>query len=268
MYYALQLKKMTSHMMVELLYAITFWIHAFPEIDGVSATISPREIVTGVTISAGRHFVIPFGAYVQTHEPHDKSMESKTTGAIALRPIGNAQGGHYFFNSQIGRRISRNHWTEIPMPIEVIEWVNLMTESSATNRLIFSNINNAKIHDDEIRAHSDSDSQEESGADTSTDNDSDDIDNSDRGHDANVLRRDERAVTDDDNDYAEGQELQQAAVIKKEQEKEWLPYDEPELGVNDYEGANEDEGGEVGEVNIGHAPSLVGEAQATGGGIK
>jgi hypothetical protein len=32
------------------------------------------------------------------HEEHDYSMLPQTTGAIALRPSGNIQGGYYFFS--------------------------------------------------------------------------------------------------------------------------------------------------------------------------
>lgn len=96
-------------MVVELVYAMNFCLHAFPVEDGVSTHINPRELVTGMSIDAKRHCVVPFGAYVQTHEQHDNSMATRTIGAIELRPTGNAQGGHYFFSLMTGRRIIRNN---------------------------------------------------------------------------------------------------------------------------------------------------------------
>lgn len=62
-YHSLPYKKMPKRMLVELVYAMTFWIHTFPARDGVSVSISSRELVTGVALDANKHYVIPFGAY-------------------------------------------------------------------------------------------------------------------------------------------------------------------------------------------------------------
>lgn len=104
----LPFRKMPARMVAELVYNISLCLHAIPETDGVSQTISPREIVTGVAIDASTHCRLPIGTYVQTHEQHDNSMKSSTVGAIALRPSGNAQGAHYFLRLQSGRRIIRH----------------------------------------------------------------------------------------------------------------------------------------------------------------
>jgi len=55
--------------------------------------------MTGQKITYNKHSKVEFGAYVQTHKKHNNSMESRTSGAIALRPSGNEQGGHYFLKS-------------------------------------------------------------------------------------------------------------------------------------------------------------------------
>lgn len=70
----LTFKKLPARVMVELVYTMNFWIHAFPAFDGVSDKISPRELVTGVKLYARRHCVVLFGTYVQTHEQNDKTM--------------------------------------------------------------------------------------------------------------------------------------------------------------------------------------------------
>ena len=51
-------------------------------------------------------------------------MLPRTIGAIALRPTGNNQGGHYFFSLESGRRINRSKWTSLPMPSDVIKRVH------------------------------------------------------------------------------------------------------------------------------------------------
>ena len=44
------------------------------------------------------HGQVQFGEYAQVHESHDNTMTTRTTGAIVLRPTGNAQGGYYFMS--------------------------------------------------------------------------------------------------------------------------------------------------------------------------
>jgi len=80
--------------------------------------------VTGTTINYDKHCRVPFGTYVQVHEQHNNSMASCTSGAIALRPSGNAQGSYYFLNLYSRKRIICNNWTVLPMPNEVINTIH------------------------------------------------------------------------------------------------------------------------------------------------
>lgn len=68
---------------------------------------------------------IEFGAYAQVLEDNDptNTMKARTTGAIALTPTGNAQGGYYFLSLVTGRKLSRQQWTKLPMPNGVIATV-------------------------------------------------------------------------------------------------------------------------------------------------
>jgi hypothetical protein len=113
---SLPYQKMPVRMIAEMVYTSVFWLNCFPAANGVSTTVSPRTTVTGQGIYYDRHCQLEFGSYVQTHEQHDNTMAPRTTGAIALRPTGNAQGGYYFMSLTTGRRISRNQWTALPMP--------------------------------------------------------------------------------------------------------------------------------------------------------
>jgi len=76
-----------------MVYNTVFWLNMFPHKDGVHATISPRTLVTGLSIDYNKHCKLPFGTYVQVHEEGDSSLRPRTSGAIALRPTGNEQGG-------------------------------------------------------------------------------------------------------------------------------------------------------------------------------
>lgn len=135
----LSFRKMTNRMILELVYCMKFWLHPFPARDGVSASISPRGLVTGVVIDANKHCVIPFGEFVQTHDQNKNTMASRKIDTIALRPTGNAQGGYYFYFLQTGRPINCNRWTEIPMTADVVQRVQKITQTNALKRVVFGN---------------------------------------------------------------------------------------------------------------------------------
>ena len=110
-------------MVIELIHYCIFWLNSFPAAHIVSDVLSPRAIVTGSCISYELHCQLEFGSYVQTHERHDNSMATRTTGALALRPTGNDQGSYYIFSLTTCRRLNRNNWTLLPMPDNVIDRV-------------------------------------------------------------------------------------------------------------------------------------------------
>jgi hypothetical protein len=123
-YNTVPFKKMPARMIIGLAYGCVFWLNNFPAHDGVSSTLSPRNIMTGRNVDFNKHCKLEFGDYVQIHEEHDNTMIPRTSGAIALRPTGNIQGGYFFYTLKTGRRVNRNHWTVVPMPVEVIDRVH------------------------------------------------------------------------------------------------------------------------------------------------
>jgi hypothetical protein len=117
-----------------------FWINAFPHKLGISQTLSPRTLVTGLDINYAKHCRIEYGQYVQTHGKHDNTMTPQTIGALALRPTGNQQGGYYFYSLMSGQRLHRTHCTELPMPAEVRDRVHgLARYANAKVGLTFTN---------------------------------------------------------------------------------------------------------------------------------
>ena len=132
-YNTMPFNKIPGRMLVELIYYSVFWLNSFPARDGISDTLSPRAIVTGSHVDFNKHCKLEFGAYVQAHEEHDNTMMTRTTGAIALRPTGNVQGGYYLYSLSTGRVLNRNHWTELPMPQDVIDRVHTLARRAAAN---------------------------------------------------------------------------------------------------------------------------------------
>lgn len=121
-------------MIVELSKHSVFWRNASPASGGVSNTLSPREILTGLKIDYNRHCRFEYGEYVQTREEHDNSMGSHTVGALVMRPTGNAQGSYYCFSLASGRIINRGQMTKLPMPQEVIDRVHTLARRQKANR--------------------------------------------------------------------------------------------------------------------------------------
>jgi hypothetical protein len=91
---SLPFKKYPPRLIAEMVYNVVFWLNSFPHKDGLHATISPRTIITGLAIDFHKYCKIGFGTYMQVHEEGDSSLRQRTSGAIALRPTGNDQGGH------------------------------------------------------------------------------------------------------------------------------------------------------------------------------
>jgi hypothetical protein len=60
---------------------------------------------------------LEFGSYVQVFEDNDPSntLQSRSLGAIALTPTGNANGDYNFMSLATGAKIARHRWTVLPM---------------------------------------------------------------------------------------------------------------------------------------------------------
>ena len=123
----LPFKRYPARLTAELVMTQIFYWNALPKSTGVSPSLSPRAIVTGLQINYA-HCQLRFGKYVQTHEEtNNDTGKERTTGAIALRPSGNQQGGYRFYSLTTGKVIRRNRWTALPMPNEVVDRVHKLS---------------------------------------------------------------------------------------------------------------------------------------------
>ena len=188
-YNTLPFARMPARIIIEMVSASVFWLNTFPPEDGVSATLSPRSIVVGLQVDYAKHCQLEFGTYAQVHESHDNSMIPRTAGALALRPTGNIQGGHYFYSLTTGRRISRNHWTALPMPADVINRVHVLARrDKASAGVAFTDCAGKLLLNDD-----DSDASDDDDSSYNPDNDSNGSDNSSND--------DDTASDDDDDDH-------------------------------------------------------------------
>ena len=95
-------EKMPVRCVVELMFTVMFYLNAFPWPEGVSQTLSPASIVEGIKLDYNKHFRAIFGEYALVYEGTDNTMSERMTGAIALGPTGNLQGGSRWFSLTTG----------------------------------------------------------------------------------------------------------------------------------------------------------------------
>ena len=192
-YNTLPFRKVPGRLVIEMAKTAVFWLNVFPPFGGASRDLSPRTILTGQKVDYKRHCRFQFGEYAQTHEEHDNSMNPRTVGALALRPVGNGQGSFYFLSVTTGRVLNRLHATALPMPDEVIDKIHRMARQQKNNPgLIFADRNLQQDDDDD----DDDDDEDDETYRDDDDEDNDDDDGDDDPHDDD----DPDNVDDDDND--------------------------------------------------------------------
>ena len=98
-------KKLPGQLVVQMVSTCNFGLNVYPPSDGISRNINSRELMTGIQIDYNKHIRAEFGEYVQVHEEHDNSMNTRTMGAIATKPTGNVQDGHWFYSLNTGRML-------------------------------------------------------------------------------------------------------------------------------------------------------------------
>ena len=199
-YNTLPFQKIPAQLIIEMAKTAVFLLNAFPAAGGASQHMSLRTIVMGQQVDYKRHGRFQFGEYAQTHEEHNNSMNPRTIGAIALRPVGNGQGSFYFMSITTGRVLNRQHATALPMPDEVIDKIHRMARQQKTNPgLVFAdrNLNPDDYDDDEDDEtyHDDNNIEDEDEDGMSYDEEEDD----DTHEDADVEGAQDAPDEDDDN---------------------------------------------------------------------
>jgi hypothetical protein len=97
----LPFNNLSQVIIVHLVIFSAMWLNFFPPSGGVSPTLSPQTIVTGLNVDFERHCRIPFGGYAQVHaepKPTNDALLSCTVGGISLGPTGNIQGTYKFLS--------------------------------------------------------------------------------------------------------------------------------------------------------------------------
>ena len=107
-------KKMPAQMIIEMVYSSIFWLNSIVPNQGVSATLSPCELMTGKSLDANIHARYQFGEYLMLHEGEtDNTTNPRALDRIYLRPSGNLQGGFWAFDIGSGQRVHQMHGTSM-----------------------------------------------------------------------------------------------------------------------------------------------------------
>lgn len=128
-----------QRMIIEMVYAAVFWLNSICPNDGVSTTLSPREIMTGLSLNDAKHMRFQYGEYSMAHKDEtDSTMKVRATYSIYLRPSGNMNGGFYVYSLITGQRLHRMHATLQPITQAVIDRIaHFAIEQKAPTGLAF-----------------------------------------------------------------------------------------------------------------------------------
>jgi hypothetical protein len=211
----------------------------FPPTDRASDSLSPTGLIVGLKLDYRKHCQVEFGSYIRTHEEHDHSMGARTTGAIALRPTGNAQGGYYFLSLSSGRRLTRNRWTDLPMPQEVIDRVHgLARRSNADRDLTFAWRDGTIITDD------DDNDDDNSGWEPDSEDDDSDWEPDSENESVSLVDDDDGHQMDDDDHHIDDNDLPLAGVDDADADDTAETDDKNETNTENETQENEEESGQ------------------------
>ena len=137
-----------QHLIHYLVSMINLTIHP----NSVSPFLSPATIVTGISLNVDVHCRLQFCSYCQVVDepkPTNSVHKPRTLDALALRPMGNVQGGYLFIHLDTWSIIKRRKWTVLPMPSSVITIVNKQaiseSQPTTTDSLVFTRRNKSTI---------------------------------------------------------------------------------------------------------------------------
>jgi hypothetical protein len=140
-----------------------------------------------VRIVYNKYIRAEFSEYVQVHEEHNNTMKTRTTGAIATKPTGNSQGGHWFYSLTTGRMLDHIQWNPLPMPADVIDRIHALAKASPAGMHFTKMRNETYAQDDADDPDNESDDDSDYGSDDeSSASDDDDCDDFIAGVDNNL----------------------------------------------------------------------------------
>ena len=138
---------MPRRMVMQLPIAIDFWLNYWCSSGGVSRTIPPTEIMTGIKLDANKHCRFQFGDYVLAHEETDDTMKPRATDCFYLHLTGTPDRAFMVMNLVTGEKVRRYSATVAHMNKSIISWVEEIAESEGMPQGVSTDTNDITIYD-------------------------------------------------------------------------------------------------------------------------
>ena len=156
-YYAMLLRiginTLPKGMIMQLMRTVVYYINSFVWRKGVSQILPPVTIVEGLKMNFKKHFPAIYGEYMLTFEGTTNGMDSRTTGALAMGPSTNIQGGIRCYSLTTGKILHRliKDCTLMKMPHTVLGRLRYINKREKSIKgLVFGNRNDEDDPDNEI----------------------------------------------------------------------------------------------------------------------
>ena len=111
----------------------------FPVKNGVSNSLSPRQLIELQNLEFTKDFGIPFGSYVEAADKTTNTPQAQTQSAIHLPVSDNVQGGHEVMALDTGQLLSTSKVTKLPITDVVVKTVENLAYSQGLKSLKFQN---------------------------------------------------------------------------------------------------------------------------------
>ena len=148
--HSLPFKQLPKQVTIYMVFYAVKLLNYFPVKGGISDQYSPNAILAGEVVHF-KYYSMPFGTYCQIHkkEGPQNSLAARMQGAISLGLSGNRQGGHKFLSLISSHVVTRRLWTILPMPNNVIEWVDSLGRDQPL-QLSFQDHYGVDVFDEEV----------------------------------------------------------------------------------------------------------------------
>ena len=213
--------KLPKRMILELPKANDFWLNYWCSSGGVSDTVPPRQILTGIQLDANKHCRFQFGDYVLSYSGTDNTMKERANDSIYLRPTGTPDGAFYAMNLDTGERIRRLRGVQAHITNTIIKRVEqLATQQGMPEGLVMRDRNMEVIARITIR-----DLETESIVSMDDDSNASDDSYSDNEDEMSVDSELSGVITENDDDGNDEinheNEMNNPEVIQPEETQEW-----------------------------------------------
>jgi hypothetical protein len=123
--HSLPFERVTALMLIRMVLHTVQFMNSFPQKGGLKH-YPPSAIMTGAKLHMSQ-LQLKFGSYCQVAEDVTpcNSLAVRSRGAISMGPCRIFSGGQHFLALDTGKIIVRNRWKELPMPLAVIDRVNV-----------------------------------------------------------------------------------------------------------------------------------------------